>query len=167
MEEDAITFEELFDFVNSRVEEESAEFSGDLPNHASSLLVSTANDILQTTTNVDIVRADEDADSPTDEDIANTLEEEVVDLLLALGSLQSEYDLDVSEALRERMSFVENYKEFQEKVEDVESEEKVMEIFEETMDESMEEVMGGMGIEAGDNVDDDDYEPEGVDRGVM
>lgn len=165
MSEDAITFGELFDFVNSRVEEESAEFSGDLPNHASSLLVSTANDILQTTTNVDIVRADEDADNPTDEDIANTLEEGVVDLLLALGSLHSEYDLDVSKALRERMSFVENYKEFQEKVEDVESEEKVMEIFEETMDEDASELFNRVGV--GDNVDDDDYEHDDTGRGIM
>jgi hypothetical protein len=164
---DDLTFEEAFNFVEERVAEETEDFSGELPDHAASLLVSTSNDLLQTVTNTRIIRADEDADDPTDEQVAEALAEDAVDLLLALGSLRAEYDLDIAEAFSDRMSFVQNYQDFEAAIDDSSSPEEIEEAFDTHMDESMEEVMGGMGIEAGDNVDDDDYEPKGINRDVM
>lgn len=166
MSED-LTLVEMMDFVEKRVAEETEDFNGDLPDHAASLLVSTSNDLLQTVTNTRIVQADEDADDPTDEQIAEALAEDAVDLLLALGSLRAEYDLDIAEAFSDRMSFVQNYQDFEEAIDDSSSPEEIEEAFDTHMDESMEEVMGGMGIEAGDNVDDDGYEHDDTGRGIM
>lgn len=161
MSED-LTFGEMMGFIKDRVDEETEDFEGDLPNHAAALLVSTSNDLLQTVTNISVVEANEEMEDPTDEEITEALAEDAVDVLLALGTLQEEYDLDIAEAFSDRMTFVENYQNFEEAVDGAETQAEVMEAFEEHMDEDAEELLGQMGV--GTNVDDDDYEPTGVER---
>ena len=162
---DDLTFVEMMEFVDDRVDEETADFNGELPNHAASLLVSTADDLLQTVTNVRILKADEDVDDPSDDEVVEALSEDAVDLLLALGSLRAEYDLDIAEAFSDRMRFVENYQNFEEDVDDSSTPDEVMAAFEEHMDEDAEELLAQMGgVEAGMNVDDDGYEHEETSR---
>jgi len=167
--EDELTFEEMMEFGEQRVESETAEFSGDIPNHAARLLAKYASDLLQTITNIEIQEANEDAPDPTDEQVESSVAKDLVDIVLAVSAVKHEYDVDIATAFEEHMEFVQDYRAMEEAMEDVETQEEMIEVFEEHMSEHAEgnpmaeKMGGGMGgppVEPGDNVDKDDYDAD-------
>jgi hypothetical protein len=170
--EDALTFAEMMDFAAERVADEIEDFPGEVPNHAPSLLVADMGNLHGTVMNIQMAEANEEMDDPEDEAIANALEEDVVDILLALGALAAEYDLDVASAFEERKEMMENHAALEDALSEAETEEEQMAALEEHMDEdALAQMMGGMGMtpppEPGDDVTADDYDPEDPDRHVQ
>lgn len=177
-EEQTVTLNEAIDFASDRAGEESDGFEGDVPNHAGRLLAKRAADLGATITNIQMAQANEDAPDIEEEGIAEALSEDAVDIIMALGALDHEYDLDIAGKFEERMELISAYKDFTEAVEDAETQEDIMEAVDEHMTEELEQTMGGgmgggqpMGqaptIEPGDNVDAEEYDHEGKNKGVQ
>lgn len=173
--EDAISFEEMMAFAVGRVETEMDEFPGDVPEHADSLLVADIGALHGTLMNIQMAESNEEMDDPDEDAIQNALESDVVDIILAIGALSKEYDLNVAEAFEERMETIRSHEALQAAMADAETQEEQMAALEEHMGEdAMEQMMGGMmggGMapppEPGDDVSDDDYDPENPDRHVQ
>lgn len=149
---------EAMDFVRGEVEAETEDFEGDVPNHAARLLSANVSDLLQTLTNIEMADASENIESPSEDDISDAVVEDAVDILMGLGALCYEYDLDLSSAFAARMQTIEDYKAFEAAVEDAESEEAVMDAMDEHLDEDQMPPMGGGMPSVGENVDADDYD---------
>lgn len=169
-ETDALTFEEMMEFGTERVADEMGRFEGDVPNHAAKLLTARTTDLLQTLSNIDMRRAHEEAPDPEDEEVKTAVEEDLVDILLAVSAVKYEFDVDIADAFEERMEFVADYKAMQKAMKDAETSEEAQEAIEAHMGEMAEGEMpmDGMqmqgGIEPGDNVDNEDYDHEQEDR---
>ncbi|WP_226041229.1 hypothetical protein [Natrinema sp. DC36] len=147
-EDDPLTFAKIMDVAEITVENNREEFDGEMPDHGARLIVQRAADILGTQTNVELA---EGMDQPfEDEERKEGLEEDVIDVILAIGAFVHENDLDVESAFEERIELMEAYNE----AEDMQA------FMEEMFPEEMEE----MGVDVGDNVDAEGYEPENVDR---
>jgi len=127
-----LTFAEMMEFVDEKVAHEDDNFEGDMPNHGAELLVNTASDLLQTLVNCRVAEAEDTDYSP---DKQKMLTKDAVDVLLALGSLRSEYDLDIAEAFEERMNDINKYQELEEEMEDAETVDERMEVLDEHLDE--------------------------------
>lgn len=168
--ESELTFAEMMEFGEGRIENETAEFDGDIPNHAARMLTAYATDLLQTLTNIEIQRANEKASDPTDEQIESAVADDLVDILLAISAVKHEYDVDIVTAFEKNMEFVQDYRALEEVMEDAETQEDMIAAFEEHMGDHAEgnpmaQMMGsgGMGdppVEPGDNVDDDEYDAD-------
>lgn len=167
-EAEALTFEEMMAFGTDRVEDETSEFEGEVPNHAAELLTARATDLLQTLSNIDMRRAHEETPDPEEEEVRAAVEEDLVDILLAVSAVKYEFDLDIAQAFRNRMEFVSDYKAMQEAMAEAETPEEAQEAIDAHMGEMAE---GGMpmpmdamqmdgGPEPGDNVDKEDYDPD-------
>jgi len=178
--DDELTLADALAFGKGEVEQEVEDADGDVPNHATALIISRADAVLQTATNIELHNEGPSDDIPEDKQ-AEMLESSAVDLLLSLCTLSYEHDLDIADAFETRKAFIEDYREF-EKVRDDDdaTQADVMEAFEKYMEPHMDEGVigdaapdpsdfGGIGsnVETGDNVDDDDYEHDGVGRGVQ
>lgn len=166
-----ITLTETIEFARGMVEDEEDSFNGDVPNHAPGLLAARGSDVVQTVTNIKMARASERVDDPTDEQVQNAIVEDAVDILLALGALSYEYDLDIAEAFEERRELVADYEAFEDAMEDVETQEEAIDVVDEHMTEELSEVMGGNDalsgatpIQPGDNVDDKEYDHDGTEK---
>jgi hypothetical protein len=169
-----VTLAEAVEFARGMAADEVADFEGEVPKHAPGLIASRGTDLVQTVTNIEMARASERVESPDDEQVQNAVTEDAVDILLALGALAYEYDIDIVEAFEDRMSLVEDYRAFEEAMEDVETRDEAIEAVDEHMTEELSAAMGqGMSggalsgatpIEPGDNVDDEDYEHEETDK---
>ena len=120
------------EFVDEKVAHEDDNFEGDMPNHGAELLVNTASDLLQTLVNCRVAEAE---DTDYEPDKQKMLTKDSVDVLLALGSLRSEYDLNIAEAFEERMNEIEKYQELEEAMEDAETVDERMEVLDEHLDE--------------------------------
>lgn len=148
-EAEALTFSEMMETAATQIEAEVEGFDGeDPPKHAGRLLAQRATDLLGTLTNMDVAEARNDVDDFTDEEVAEALSEDAVEIVLALGALQYEYDLDIEAAFRER----------KEMVEAVQNAETMEEVIEATMGEDVLEEFQNGGIEPGDDVSSDDFE---------
>lgn len=167
--EDPTDFAEMLQFAADQAASEDDDFAGTVPEHADRLIVSTAANLQKTLVNVEMTEASEQADDPNESAVQNALEEDVVDIILAIGALKYEYDLDIADALEERIEFMEDFQAFEEAMREAEDEEERMAVMDEYMtDEIAEKMGGGMGgqqmmsggmpIEPGDNVDDEDYD---------
>jgi len=191
-ESEDVTLAEAVEFAREMAADETESFQGDVPRHAPGLLAARGTDLVQTVTNIEMAKASERAEDPTDEQVQNAVVEDAVDILLGLGALVYEYDLspestdsganssgdesdtiDIVSAFEERMQLVEDYKAFENAMEDVETREEAVEVVDEHMTEELSQVMGGGAgnplegatpIQPGDNVDDEDYEHEETDR---
>lgn len=177
-EEADITLHEAIEFAIGRVENEVEEFDGDVPNHAPSLLVSDIGALHGTMMNIQMAENANQMEDPDDDAIASALESDAVDILLALGALAKEYNLDIASAFEERVETIEAHDAMEAALEDANSQEDMMEVMEEHLgEEEMEQMMGGaMGAmgggmtpppEPGDDVSDDDYDPEDPDRHIQ
>lgn len=160
--DDAVTLAEMLSFSADQVDQEVDTFDGDVPKHAARLLTGNAADLQRTIVNIEMARANESQHDPSDEHVKEALEEDAVDVLLSVGALAHEYDLDLATAFSERMEFIEDYQNLKEALEDAETREEKLDAFDEHMDESAEELM--QGVEAGTNVDSEDYDPDNVDK---
>lgn len=159
---DDLTFEEMMDFAVSRVEDEDAQFDGDLPNHAARLLSLDASELLEFVMEHEIAQAHEGV--PTEEHgerVTEAVEEQVVQILMTIGALKYEYDLDIESAFKEHMEFVEDYEKFEDDIEDMDGQAEIAEAFDEHMSEHADEnpIRQG-GVSPGDNVDSDDYDAD-------
>ena len=153
-----LTFTEMMEFVDEKVIAEDEDFDGDMPNHGAELLVNTASDLLQTLVNCRVAEAENTDYEP---DTAEMLQKDAVDVLLALGSLRSEYGLDVVEAFEERMNDIEKYEELEEAMEGAETVDERMEVLDEHLDEDeIAEMMSGGQMVA-------DYEHDESGRGFQ
>lgn len=162
------TLSEALAFASEMAGEEADKFAGEVPDHSARLISARATDLVQSLINIEMAEASEKAEDPTDEQIRDVVTDDAVDILLALGALVYEYDIDIAEAFEERKALIEDYKAFEDAVEDAETEKEVLDAVDEYMTEELEAMMGGqMGalngatpLEPGDNVDADDYEHE-------
>lgn len=154
---DALTFAEMMDFVEEEVKEEKSNFSGEVPNHAAKLLVARSSEILTNMASIDMQNANEEKEDVGDDAFRGALEEGVVEVLLTVGALKHEYNLDIEEAFEERIQHVRDFKEFEEAMEEADGQEDVMEAFDEHMGEHAEE---SPFVEPGDNVDSDEYDAD-------
>ena len=162
--DDELTFAEFMAFGTDRVEDEIGNFDGDVPKHSVPLTVDRASDLLQALANFDMFEANEEADDPTEAEKQHTLEEGVVDLLLAISAIKYEYDLDIEAAIEDRMQFVADFEAMQEAMQSAESNAEVQEAIEEHMAEHADEMegmpMNPSAVEVGENVDADDYDAD-------
>ena len=127
-----LTFAEMMKFVDEKVAHEDDNFEGEIPNHGAELLVNTASDLLQTLVNCRVAEAE---DTDYEPDKQKMLTKDAVDVLLALGSLRSEYDLNIAEAFEERMSDINKYEQLEEAMENAETVDERMEVLDEHLDE--------------------------------
>jgi NTP pyrophosphatase (non-canonical NTP hydrolase) len=156
-----LTLDDIIEFGAERIESELDGFDGDMPNHGAAMLASAATDLLQSVTNIRVEEADESADDPSADAVAHALEEDMVDVLLAVTAVAYEYDLDVSAAMRDRMQFVSDFEKMQSAVEDADSQTEMQAAVEEHMsDHDQDMVLPSDGITPGDNVDRDEYDPD-------
>lgn len=161
---DIVDFEELFQFAADRAAGEDDDFDGSVPHHADRLIVSTAADLQKTLVNVEMTEASETADDPNEDAVRSALEEDVVDIMLAIGALKYEHDLDIATAFEERIEFMKEFREFEEAMREADDDEEQMEVMDELMTDEIAEHMGhgmmaaGGGVQPGDNVDNDDYD---------
>lgn len=172
-EDEPITFAEIMEFAAEQIERETENVEAEVPDHGVELIVSNASSLLRAQTALEFENSQEedieDFEARPDDEQRKDLEEGVVELLLAIGALVEERDLDVEGAFRERRDFTEAYNDFQEAAQDAESHQEVVEAMEEHLGDKVDAdammpqgqpmQMGG-GIEPGDNVDADDYDAE-------
>lgn len=174
-EDSEVTLAEAVEFAREMAADETESFKGDVPRHAPGLLAARGTDLVQTVTNIEMAKASERAEDPSEEQVQNAVVEDAVDILLGLGALAYEYDIDIVSAFEERQELVADYKAFEEAMEDVETQEEAIEVVDEYMTDELSEVLGGgMGgggalsgatpIQPGDNVDDEEYEHEETDK---
>lgn len=148
---EALTFEEMMDAAEVKIEDEMEEYDFEVPNHAGRLLMNAVSDLNATLTDIQVAEAMDDVEL-TDEEIAEALATDSVEVILALGALRYEYGTDIESAYEERMEVMEAVREAG------------------SMEEMMEAVMGEEAMEAmeaiepGDNMDRDDYNHESVER---
>lgn len=105
------TLADALDWATTRVADEEDNFPGDMPNHAGTLLAKRAMEVLTTLTNIQTMRAHEEQEDPTDEEVREALAENAVDIFLGLGALQYEYDLDIADAFEARQEQIEMFEE--------------------------------------------------------
>lgn len=164
-----IEFREVIEFGVTQVENELDGIEDEVPEHAARLLVDRANDILQSTTNFDMKREREGIDDPSEDMVKDTMEEGVIDLLLAVAALDYEYDLRIADAFERRMEFIEDFNEYEKVMQDIDTQQEAIEAFDEHMSEHAQENPhmqhdGVSDVEVGENVDADDYDHDGEDR---
>jgi hypothetical protein len=165
-----ITVAEAFEFFAERSAQEEETFieenDTDFPDHAEALVADSATDVLKTVTSIDMAydMAD-DEESVAEDEMAENLAESVVDLIASIGTLKHERDIDIADAIEQRMSFIRDVETFEEAMKDAETEEEKIEAMDEHLTEELEEAMGiTQPTEVGDNVDADEYDHEGVGR---
>lgn len=151
------TLAEVMEFTAEQVEREDDEFEDDMPNHAGVLINQRASELLNTLANIEVAEEMDDVRDPTEDEKRDALAEGAVDILLALGALAYEQDLDISSAYHER-------KELMEAIAEAETQEEMMAAILGDEDIDLEAMMGGGNVEVGDNVDADDYEHDDVDK---
>jgi len=165
-DEGSLTFDEIMEFGGERVEDEIEEFDGDVPDHTPQMLVSRATDLLQTLANFKMSRAHNEVPDPGDGEMKTAIEDDIVDVLMAISAVKDEHDLDIVSAFEEHMEFVRSYNSMQEDLQNAESSEDELEAVEEHMGDienaPVEMPIDGMGdgIEPGDNVDADEYDAD-------
>jgi len=143
-EDSEVTLAEAVEFAREMAADETESFQGDVPRHAPGLLAARGTDLVQTVTNIEMAKASERAEDPTDEQVQNAVVEDAVDILLGLGALVYEYaSIDIVSAFEERMQLVEDYKAFENSMEDVETREEAVEVVDEHMTAELSQVMGG------------------------
>lgn len=162
MANEPLTFEAMMAFAAEQVEREEDGFEGEIPKHAARLLTGNTADLQRTIVNIEMARANEQQDDPSDDNVRQAIEGDAVDVLLVIGALAKEYDLDLPSAFRDRMEYIENYNEMQEAMDEAETREEMVDAVDEHMDEEIAEQMGG--VEAGVNVDADGYEHDETDK---
>lgn len=157
-DDDPTTFEEFFEFHEAIVEREEEDFPGEVPDRGISAIIKAAQGFDEIVMRSAIFDANEEIDEDQYDDVDEALEEQAVDMLAAIGTLQSEYDLDVAAAAEQRMA----------KTRAIEAAESIEEL-QEALDEAgveMDLVDVG-GVEVADDVTRDDYEPDDPDRGIQ
>jgi hypothetical protein len=127
-----LTFAEMMTFIEEKVEKENDDFDGEIPKHGVELLCSTSTDMLQTLTNCKVAEAENTDYEPNTSEM---LAKDCVDVLLALGSVRSEYNLDIETKFEERMNDINKYQELEEAMEDAETVDERMEVLDEHLDE--------------------------------
>lgn len=168
---DTLTVAEAFEFFAERSAAEEQNFADrnetDIPDHAEVLVADSATDLLKTVTSIEMSfeMADEGEEVAEDE-MAENLAEDVVDLLAAVGTLKHERDIDIAAAVEERIEFIRDYEAFEEAMQDADGEEEKVEAMDEYLTEELADEMGmpqqPAGPTVGANVDNDDYDHDDV-----
>jgi hypothetical protein len=153
-----LTVEELFDFISDEAESAADEYDGEVPNHAASVLLSRVDDLHTTMRNIEMAEMIDGIDDPTDEEITQSIRDEVVNIVLSIGGLEYEYDLDLATAIDERLELIESVNAFEAAADEADSKEEMMEAMDEHLSDELAEEMQRGDVAIGDNVDADDYE---------
>jgi hypothetical protein len=170
--EDAVSFNDAMDFLSERIQQEEAQFDEEVPDHAPALIVDEATALLQTATSIEMAHEMAGEDDDVDEDgMMEALEEDAVNVITALAALQYEHGLDIATAVEDRMDFIEDYREFENAMEDAEGRDEQMEVMDELLtDEIAEELgMGEMGEapKIGESVDREGYDHDEEGKGFQ
>lgn len=160
-----ISLADVIEFGRNRVEDEIDAQESDVPDHADRLLVARATDVMKAINNIRMLQQREDKEDPGEDYVKDTIEEALVDLLLAIGSIDYEYDIRLADAFERRKEFIEDFMAYEEAMEDIETEEAAIEAFEEHVGEHVDTTTPG--VEIGENVDDGDYDPDRRDRHIQ
>jgi len=160
-----IKLSEIIEFGASEVETEVEQFGGDVPDHAAELLLDRANDVLQFVARAQLEGMEEDK-------FKDMVEERLVDLLLAFGAMDFEHELEIAAAFERRKDFIEDYRTFEKESKEVSGQKELGELFEKHLGEHVDNAPMGaavpdlpdIGVEAGDNVDNKEYEHKESDR---
>lgn len=143
-----VTLAEAIELGAEQAEREQDSFEGEMPDHAHTLLIRKAANLIGTVSNIEITEESDIAEDPEVDEIKEAVGEDAVEIILALGALAYEYDLDLVDRFEDR-------KEFMELVQDADTMEELMREMDE-IDESL--------VEPGDDVTSDDYDPDDPDR---
>ena len=141
-EGETLSFSEVIDFAVGEAEHGEEQFDGELPQHSGELVVREASDLLKTITQIDFTIADETKEDYSDEEISGSLSNDVVDLIMAIGAVKHEYDLDIEGAVQTRMTIIEarkNSETQQEFVDELMKDEKFEKMFREMQGDEMTE----------------------------
>lgn len=147
-DEESMTLTEAFDFAAQRAAEEVEGFDGEVPQHAGRLLGSRVGELQKDITNIGMVEASEKAETYSDEEVADIIGGSVADVLMAIGALQYEYDLNLGEVFRERVQAIKDYKAFEEAMENAEDQEEAIAAMNEHMTERVEEMLAQQAMGA-------------------
>jgi hypothetical protein len=160
--DDELTVEAVLSFGADRASSEADDFPGELPNHAARLLAHTATGLLQSITEHEIVTANEELDDVGEDRLTEAIENDLVDVFMGVAAISHEYDIDIVGTLEEHMEFVRDYERMQEAVADADTQQEMLDAFDEHMGEYSEDMieMVGDGIEPGSNVDNDEYDAD-------
>jgi hypothetical protein len=161
---------ELREAIEFGVEQTEAEVDAqpvDVPEHGGRLLVGRATDAMQAIANIQMLREREDQEDPEDDYVKDKIEESLVDVLLAVGSIAYEYDLRVADAFERRKDFIEDFNNYEDALEDAETDQERVNAFEEHMSDHAEQMNQGPSVSVGDNVDEEDYDPDHRDRHIQ
>jgi hypothetical protein len=168
---DEPTLTDVLDFAQDVIERESDDFSGDVPDHSLRLLAYRAAEPLRTKTDVEMANelSDDEGEIAANEDIfVDELEEQIVEVLFAIATIQTEYDVDIVSAYQDRRESIENVMAFEDELDEDADPEDVRAAMDEHLSDDLEEqMMGGADvadITAGTNVDDDDYDHDQTER---
>lgn len=146
---------EVLEFGAEQAADEQDEFDGDLPEHGDSMLLLAATDVMEAAMRLNIaegINVDEDEQEQFEahqDGLQDAMADSIVDVLLALGSIVYEYDVDtdeVAETFEDRVEFMAAYEQYEDAVADAESHEEVMT----AIDEIEDEVLATLGM---DNLD--------------
>lgn len=165
---DDLTLEETFDFFTDRIESEEEEFDGDVPNHAETILVSEATGVMEVVQQYKMAtKISDDPDEMDDATRQTDIEGSVVDLLMAILTLQHEEGLDIEGAIEDRMELIRDYEQYEAAMDNAETHQEEMEALDEHFsDELAEEMNAHTAPTVGENVDREDYESD-RDRGIQ
>jgi len=167
---DDTTFDDVIEFFTSRVDEQKMMDDGtEVPDHAEAMVVSDAAELLRTAERADMRSAMEDDETPSEDDeVDSALAEAAVNVITSVFTFAYERDLELADQMREQMDFIEQLEEFTDAMEDAESDAEQRKVMDELLTDEMMEVMGvQQSPTIGSNVDSDDYEHDGIGRGVQ
>jgi hypothetical protein len=155
-------FSELLDTAEDIVAETETDFvdeyDTELPNHGYEVLMDNAASVGSTL--VDI-RTSEAADMDVDGDVKTArLEDDIVDVLLAVATITHEHDLAVAEAFEERLSMMGEWTAFQTAMKEMDDpdEDDIRDAMDEHLSDETKERFMENNVGAGTNVDVDGYD---------
>lgn len=151
-----MTFAHIVELAAEGATRQRDEFDGEMPDQSDRLLVARVADLADTIRDIEHRRASESYDED-EETIATLIESAAVDIILATGTLETEYDIDLVEAVEERVEFIEEYHEVRDMLEGAETDAERREILSEELDLLAPEDLTGQDV----TEDEYDGEPRG------
>lgn len=151
------TFQDVIDWHQEQAEAEAESFPGDLPHQGIEATVVSAAQLESIVTKARVYEANEEVDTEglaeqTDQAIAK----QCLDVLAGVINVARERDLDLVQTFKDRAA----------QVRAMEAADSVEELQDAIDEAGLDMQIVNPGIEPGDDVTDDDYDPDDPDKGV-
>lgn len=148
--EEVLTFAEMMDETVAQIEDDIADWEGEIPQHSQRILLNAVQEVMDTLTDIEGVNANEEMEDYTEEEEEELLADAAVDVLYALGAYKWEHDLDIEESFRERRELLSD-------IRDADSREELLRA--KMGDEAFEKLQESLDHpQPGDDVSRDDYD---------